>query len=343
VVDVYVGSDALVSDNQSRGITVQQSISNGATTNGLITTSLHFKSDNGTILATGGQIGALLGVQQQVNASVDHVDTLAHSLIFELNKIHSSGQGLDGFTTVTATNAVRDATVALNSPASGLKFTPSNGSFVIHVKQTDTGLDTSTLVLVNLSGAGGTSLNSLAASLSAISGVTATVNGGKLTISTASPGTQISFSQDSSGTLAALGVNNFYTGSDARDIAVNAAIQNQPSLLAAAKNGQPADNQTARAIADLESTAVGSLNGSTLKDSYQSLVNGIGAATAAAKTDAEATQSVSDTLEAQRSSLSGVSLDEETMNLMKQQRAYQGAAKLISTINAMMQTLLQMT
>lgn len=342
-VDVYIGSDALVSNNISRGITTQQDATSGTTTNGLITTSLHFKSDNGTINATGGQLGALVGVQKQVNSSVDQIDTLAHSLIFELNKIHSSGQGLDGFTSTTSTNVVSDPSAALNSSTSGLKFTPTNGSFVIHVTQKDTGLDTSTLVPINLTASGGTSLNTLAASLNAINGVSATINGGKLTITATNSSTQLSFSQDSSGVLAALGVNSFYTGSDARDIAVNQTVQNDPDLLAASKNGQPADNQTARAIADLESTAVSSLNGSNLKDSYQSLINGIGAAANTAKTNAEATQSVTDTLESQRDALSGVSLDEETMNLMKQQRAYQGAAKLISTIDQMMQTLLQMT
>ena len=48
------------------------------------------------------------------------------------------------------------------------------------------------------------------------------------------------------------------------------------------------------------------------------------------------------TLQAQRESLSGVSLDEEAMNLMKQQRAFQGAAKLVTTVNDMMQTVLDM-
>jgi len=42
------------------------------------------------------------------------------------------------------------------------------------------------------------------------------------------------------------------------------------------------------------------------------------------------------TLQAQRESLSGVSMDEEAVNLMKQQRAYQGAARLVSAINDLM-------
>ena len=57
---------------------------------------------------------------------------------------------------------------------------------------------------------------------------------------------------------------------------------------------------------------------------------------AAPQTEAEATLVVKETLAAQREALSGVSLDEEAVNLMKQQRAYQGAARLISAVNDLM-------
>jgi flagellar hook-associated protein 1 FlgK len=72
------------------------------------------------------------------------------------------------------------------------------------------------------------------------------------------------------------------------------------------------------------------------------MVNGIATAASGAQTNAQATQTVVDTLDAQRESLSGVSLDEEAVNLMKQQRAFQGAARLITVVNEMMDTVLQM-
>jgi flagellar hook-associated protein 1 FlgK len=72
------------------------------------------------------------------------------------------------------------------------------------------------------------------------------------------------------------------------------------------------------------------------------MVNGVAIGAATAKTNADAASTIRQTLEAQRESLSGVSLDEEAVNLIKQQRAFQASAKLISTINEMMQTLLQM-
>jgi flagellar hook-associated protein 1 FlgK len=153
----------------------------------------------------------------------------------------------------------------------------------------------------------------------------------------------VSFSQDSSGTLAAVGINTFFDGSTARDIKLNATVQGDPALLAAAKNGEPADNQTARLVAGLETKAITALKGQNLKDTYQSTVTAVGVAAASAKTDAEATQAVTDTLTAQREALSGVSLDEEAINLMKEQRAFQGAARVISAVDEMLKTLLAIT
>jgi flagellar hook-associated protein 1 FlgK len=232
---------------------------------------------------------------------------------------------------------------ALNDPAAGLPFAAANGSFVVHVRQKATGLVTSTLVQVDLDGSGPqTSLDSLRADLGGIAGVSASVTGGRLKVDATSDAVDISFSQDTSGALTALGVNTFYTGRDARDIAINASLRSRPALLAAARNGESGDNQTARAIAALESQAVGSLGGASLKDSYQSMINEVGVATSTAKTEAEAASVVRETLASQREALSGVSLDEEAVNLMRQQRAFQGAARLVAAVDELMRTILGM-
>jgi len=283
-------------------------------------------------------------VRGAIGDVIDKIDSLAGNLIFELNKLHASGQGLEGFSAVSATNQVDDATVALTDKRANLAFKPNSGSFVVHLKNKTTGLTTSTLVQVDLDGAGGndTTLNSLQADLDAIPNISASIQGGKLNVAADSTDVEVSFSQDSSGVLAALGVNNFYTGKNAQDIAVNQNIVARPSLLAAAKNGEKGDNQTALAIAGLESQAIAALNGASLKDTYESAVNSLATQSAAAKTNAEATRVVKETLEAQRESLSGVSLDEEAINLMRQQRAFQAASRLIQAVDEMVQTLLQL-
>jgi flagellar hook-associated protein 1 FlgK len=336
-INVYVGSQPLVYDGTSAGITTAND-----TVDGELVTTLQFKNGNGNIPVSGGQLGGLVGAQTQVNTTMGQVNTMVHNLIGAVNGLHSSGQGTDGFTSVTSTNAVDDPTVALNSAAAGLTYAPNTGSFVVHVTNTASGQSTSTLVHVQLSGQpGDTTLNSLAASLSAIPSVSATVNAGQLTI-TAASGSQISFSQDTSGVLSALGLNTFFTGTDATDIGVNQTLQADPGLLAAAKNGDPGDNQTALAIAALGSTPVTGLGGQTLDQAYQSAVNQVASATSGSQTQASAAQAVQETLTNQQQAVSGVSLDTETVNLIAQQRAFEGASRLIYEVDQMYDELMNM-
>jgi flagellar hook-associated protein 1 FlgK len=338
VVNVYLGSEPLVIGADNRGLAMKDT-----PVDGKMTVSVIIKATGGSVPVSGGQIGGLAAARAKLDDVIGQVDAQAGALIFELNKLHASGQGLEGFSSVTATSQVAATNVALNDPAAGLAYTPTNGSFVVHVRNKATGLVTSTLVQVDLDGAGAdTTLDSLRTDLSGITGVTAGITGGRLQVAAATDAVDVSFSQDTSGALSAIGLNTFYTGSDARDIALNQTLQSNPALLAAARNGEPGDNQTARAIADLESQPVGTLGGTSLKDSYQSMVNQVGVAANTAKTEAEATRVVRETLESQREALSGVSLDEEAVNLMRQQRAFQGAARLIAAVDEMMKTILNM-
>jgi flagellar hook-associated protein 1 FlgK len=59
-----------------------------------------------------------------------------------------------------------------------------------------------------------------------------------------------------------------------------------------------------------------------------------------AKNDSQASAVVKETLLAQREALSGVSLDEEAINLIRQQRAFQGASRLIAAVDELMQQIL---
>jgi flagellar hook-associated protein 1 FlgK len=198
-------------------------------------------------------------------------------------------------------------------------------------------------VQVNLTGAAGdTTLNSLQASLSAVPGITASIQGGKLSLQAAA-GTQISFSQDTSNTLAALGINTFFTGDSAGTIAVNPVIASNTDMIAAAQNGDSGDNSNALAIAQLGDAPQAVLGSQSVNQAYSTLVGNVATTTATANSNAQATQEVQNTLQSQRDSLSGVSIDNETINMLQEQRAFQGASRLIYTIDQMMQSLMQMT
>ena len=332
-VNVYVGSEPLVVGDTSHGVRLNKSDN----ANGEATYQLVF-ADNGTPLgARSGKLGGTASAFRQMTNARDGLDALAGGLIFELNKLHSTGQGLVGYDDLTSSNRVADPAAALNSDAAGLAFSPTNGSFVINVRDKITGDATPTLIDV----AGGKTLAELAADLNAVGGVTADVYDGRLRVGADSPGQDLTFADDTSGVLAALGVGGFFTGTNAADVKVSAALDD-PRRLAVSRNGEPGDNATATKIADLQDAGLSSFGGGSITQSYQALVYDVASTASAARNDADAAASVQETLSAQRQALSGVSLDEEAVTLLRYQRSYQGAARLIAAVDEMFQTILQL-
>jgi flagellar hook-associated protein 1 FlgK len=338
-VNVYVGSEPLVTGTTSNGVAVKQQSVNGEVQNVIV-----FKSSNSNIQITSGSIAGLTNTEGEIANVVGQLNSITGNLIFQVNKLTSSGQGTTGVTSATATNAVTSTTAALSDTTdNGLKFATTTGSFVVHVTNTNTGLTTSTLVHVDENGTGtDTTLDSLTAQLNGIANVTAADTNGTLAINSSGSDQQITFSDDTSGTLAALGINSFFTGNDSTNIAVNSTVQNNLSLVTAAQNGESADNQTALAISTLGDAAQTGLNGQSINQAYQNMVNGVATQAAGATADATSTAQVVSTLQSQRQNLSGVSLDEETVNLLQEQNAYQAAARVITTVNTMMTDLMNL-
>ena len=88
------------------------------------------------------------------------------------------------------------------------------------------------------------------------------------------------------------------------------------------------------------STAWKTTSNQTIGQYYASLVTTVGADTRFAKTNSEYHKAHTSDLSEQVSSASGVNLDEEMANLIKYQHSYTAAAKLITTADQMLQTLL---
>jgi len=132
---------------------------------------------------------------------------------------------------------------------------------------------------------------------------------------------------------------NFFSGTDASNIGVDASLANNPSLLQAAGSANAnADGSIALKVADLASTSVTSLNNQTVGSYYSSTVAGLGDALQNANTQVTNQTSVSNMLATQQSSVSGVSIDQEMTNLLGFQRAYEASAQLVNTVNQMMVT-----
>lgn len=352
--DILVGSTPVVLAGESRGLRLDRTTSS----TGASGIEIAVKADGTRLTITGGVLGGLL--QQRggtVEATINKLDTVTSQLIFQLNRIHSSGYSTAGMTSVTSTLSVpgSDVTRALNDPAnatfSELPFKASNGGFLVTVKNMQTGASKTVRINVDLDGvtnagtpgtANDSSVASIAANVDGLDNLSATVNtNGTISIA-AENGYQVSFAEDTSGVLAVLGINTYFTGRNATDIAVRDALVASPNQLSTGRmvNGQPSDNGAALAIAGLRTEANNSLGGESILGAWRGAAQAIGAEAAAGASKATAASLVRENLEAQRAAISGVSMDEESINLLNFQRQYQGAARFISVVDEMTQTLL---
>ena len=138
--------------------------------------------------------------------------------------------------------------------------------------------------------------------------------------------------------------NDFFTGTaSAAGIQVNALIANDINLISAADGiDKPGDNGNAIAIANLQEALTMNGNTATFSAYYDSMVSDAGLAVQQATSYYDHQSQMVLQVENYRESISGVSIDEEAVNLIKYQNAYQAAAKLITTADEMMETVLAM-
>ncbi len=136
---------------------------------------------------------------------------------------------------------------------------------------------------------------------------------------------------------------DFFTGTNAGDIQVNSALNDNPALLqAAAVSDASGDGAVAQTLGQLADKKLSSLGGTTLSQNYAQTVAGFGQSQAAVDQQLSDQGTVTAMLQNQRESVSGVSMDEEMTNLVKFQKAYAASAKLISTIDGMLNDVINM-
>ena len=111
---------------------------------------------------------------------------------------------------------------------------------------------------------------------------------------------------------------------------------------AAAGSGAAGDNRVALAVATLADQAQSTLGGITFSQSYSAALGTIGGSLAAAAQGQADQKTVVTMLSQQRSSVSGVSMDEELSDLTRYQKAYEASARLMSTVNSMLDTVINL-
>ncbi len=317
---------------------------------GVSSTKIRFVDDKGILEVSGGELSGVYAARDEVlGGFVESIDNFARSLAFEFNKLYSQGQGIDGFTEVTSTASVSDASAALN--AAGLDYTPTSGSFTVLVRNKLDKVTKTYDVAIDLNGLddNDTTLNSLAAQLNAIDGISAEVSfDNQLVLSSDSADIDFSFGIDSpsdeSGVLAALGINTFFTGADAATLGVNEQLLGSAragAKFAASTTGINVGTENALRLIGLYDASLSTLDGSSIREIYDTIINQTTQGATITTAVADGLRVFAGTLEASAQAVSGVNVDEEAIDMILLQQTYQASARYISTLSELLDVLIR--
>ncbi len=162
-------------------------------------------------------------------------------------------------------------------------------------------------------------------------------------------GVQYGFRNDTSGALAVLGINNIFTGDSSANIGVNQQIVDNPNYLAAGRisaddgaRPEDGDNSNGLDMADLKDKRFEfyGVTSATLGTAFNTFYSGIGATNRVITSEHDFAQSTLVELNDRQDALAGVNLDEELADVLRFQYMYQASAKMITTIDEMLSTLL---
>jgi flagellar hook-associated protein 1 FlgK len=128
----------------------------------------------------------------------------------------------------------------------------------------------------------------------------------------------------------------------AASLTLDAGMVGHPEKLAAASSNAslPGGSDNAALLAGLASQPFASGATRTAAEAYSDIVGDVGSRKAGALRDAETRDAMKAQTKSMRDSTSGVSLDEEMVNLSRYQRAYEAATKLLQTVDQLMATLI---
>ncbi len=331
------GEKGMVSVHLPGGLTLVQEtnayeLSTGESQNGVQDYTLEMGSSTMTLQRSdlGGEFGGLVDVRDEVVTTVqEDIDSLRTHLIQTVNGQHSRGTGLDGSTGQNffkpATQWTNDNTFASTSP-SGL----GGGDLTIEFEGS---ADQSVSI------ASGATLEEVREAINTAGiGVVATIAGdenGDYALQLASTDSSASITSISGDSL---GFGGFTEHVGAGDSGLHLAIDDIDAV-AAGTTDAPGDNANAKAIASLvdDTTVDGTY---AFGDFYGKIAAEVGIEVQQNDFQRTSFQDTLDQLKNRRDEIAGVSIDESMIDLQRYQKSFQASAKYMTTVDQMMQTLL---
>jgi len=155
----------------------------------------------------------------------------------------------------------------------------------------------------------------------------------------------VGLDNDSANFGGAIGINKFFDGDDSNTIKLRDNLINDPSLIHAYKAPSEGNNDVANAILQLQFDDVifyknGEPHTNTIYGFYKDTTSSLANEADIISTKKDATQSLLTSVSNEYYGLTGVNIDEELVNLEMFQKGYQANAKVITTINQMLDALL---
>jgi flagellar hook-associated protein 1 FlgK len=148
---------------------------------------------------------------------------------------------------------------------------------------------------------------------------------------------------DTSGFLNAAGINTFFSGSSAHDMAMRSEIMDDPSRRLAVSWGSAAtDSESVGRMIDVGESSYAALGDKSIQDFYRGIVTGVGQSVVVREARASALDNVIMQLNTQRDDISGVDINEETAKLITLERMFQGMARVIAAQDESMDELMQL-
>jgi flagellar hook-associated protein 1 len=256
------------------------------------------------------------GLDAQMHAALENLSQLANFTLIEnnngTNNVALGGQTMlvigDQANAISTANTSAQTTI-LDSQGNDITSEITQGQLGALIQENNTTIPGYT-----------TSLNSFAQS------VADTVNG------------QLAQGVDENGNAGAPLFSYDQSSDAASTIAVNSTVTTDQ--IAAAMAGSPGGNGNALALAQLATTP--GAGGFTLTQTYGNLAAQIGSDVQNATNNQTLAQNQLTQAEAQRTAVSGVDLNAEATQLMQYQQAYQAVGKLVTVLEALSQSVIDM-
>lgn len=145
-------------------------------------------------------------------------------------------------------------------------------------------------------------------------------------------------SSDTSGFLAAAGINTFFSGSDASSISLTDYVKLDGRNIAVSRGTDLMDNTNAIAMGRLGDTNLSTFGGQTLKEYYRQFSVSLGNEISIKQMQYDNTDGVLQSLKKQQDNVSGVDVNDQASLMMLYERMFQAMARYMNTVSNTLET-----